>query len=70
MGSLPHYGGQHRGVGMTATDETATEPAPVVPLPYLPRSASAHVSASQPTGLTQLGTAVDATPPKRRGSRR
>ena len=50
---------------MTTTDETAAAPAVEAPPVYRPRSARAHVSASQPTGLVPSYGPAAPTAPKR-----
>jgi len=55
---------------MTATDETATDVAADATPTYRPRSALAHVSASQPTGLLPVPASAIATTPKRGALRR
>lgn len=49
---------------MTATDDNTTVTALEPPPAYLPRSARAHVSASQPTGLAPLGAPPVASHPE------
>ena len=55
---------------MTAIDEDATTTVDEAPVAYLPRSASAHVSAAQPTGLAPLLSPAARAKPERKQRRR